>query len=911
MRPITLKLSAFGPYVYEEIDLDTLGNQGIYLITGDTGAGKTTIFDAITYALYGNASGDIREPNMFRCKYADTDTQTYVELVFEYSGKLYCVRRNPEYERKAKRGSGTTKQVATAELRLPDGKVVTKITEVNLAIEEIMGITCEQFTQIAMIAQGEFLKLLHASTEERLTIFRKIFQTGNYQKLQYKIKDDANKLYREYDRLYQGIEQYVEGIQCEEKLEGSISEKIKNIESYIETDKKQEQILENTISRLEDRKQKVVESIQQFMLKHEKEKELGILDTDFQRSSEIFKTHEKSYNEHVNREEAREHLRQNINDIKREIAKYAEYKKLEVELNREKKAIESNENKLKEQQSFIDKQQNVLQELEKEKIKFADIKITYSENYEKLNEIKKVTIEINKLLESYKSLQKLYTNNEEKKEQYIKLSNVAMKIEEEYIEKNKAYLDEQAGILAIDLEEGMPCPVCGATHHLLLAQLTQDAPTKEQLKLWKDKSEVAKKEMSRVSEELAVARNRADNLYTQMKIDIDRIAPHVEKNRNMKEVIEELYFEIKEQARVLEETGTQLKKQVHRLEELETLIPKVNKSIDDTQKDFHENEKNGVKLNTNKEHRQELISNLEKEFTYSSQEEANSLLSQNESKLEMMKKEYELVKKQFLDSQSKLDRLKGRQQELRKSIAEIKNVDMEALSQEKEKIELERAGLKEKQKEVSSFIRNNQYNLGHIIEKRVELEKVEIKYQWMKELSDTANGNLSKKEKIMLETYIQMAYFDRIIRRANIRLLKMTSDQYELKRQVEVGASAGKKGLDLNVIDYYNGSERSVKTLSGGESFKASLALALGLADEIQSLAGGIKLDTMFVDEGFGSLDEESLQQAIQVLIGLADGNRLVGIISHVDELKEKIDKQLIIRKNGINGSTHRIIDKS
>ena len=175
---------------------------------------------------------------------------------------------------------------------------------------------------------------------------------------------------------------------------------------------------------------------------------------------------------------------------------------------------------------------------------------------------------------------------------------------------------------------------------------------------------------------------------------------------------------------------------------------------------------------------------------------------------------------------------------------------------------------------------------------------VSKKYVWMKNLSDTANGKLNRKAKIELETYIQMAYFDRILRRANLRLMTMSSGQYEMKRRESADNKKDKSGLELNVIDHYNGSERSVKTLSGGETFQASLSLALGLSDEIQSMAGGIQMDAMFVDEGFGSLDEDALNQAVKALGNLAEGKKLVGIISHVSELKDRIDKKIVITKN-------------
>lgn len=241
-------------------------------------------------------------------------------------------------------------------------------------------------------------------------------------------------------------------------------------------------------------------------------------------------------------------------------------------------------------------------------------------------------------------------------------------------------------------------------------------------------------------------------------------------------------------------------------------------------------------------------------------------------------------------------------------LKDAEEIDVDTEKKRQTELTTEKADLTKAITVISSRLDRNGEALKNIRKGSGRLTEVETKWTWVKALSNTANGNIGGKEKIMLETYVQMTYFDRILARANTRFMIMSGGQYELKRRIEAENNRSQSGLELDVIDHYNGTERSVKTLSGGESFKASLSLALGLSDEIQSSAGGIRLDTMFVDEGFGSLDDESLQQAMRALYGLTEGNRLVGIISHVSELKEKIDKQIVVTKEKSGGSRAEIV---
>ena len=293
---------------------------------------------------------------------------------------------------------------------------------------------------------------------------------------------------------------------------------------------------------------------------------------------------------------------------------------------------------------------------------------------------------------------------------------------------------------------------------------------------------------------------------------------------------------------------------------------------------------------------------------FKSKKEAEETVKHLKNGIQLHKNALEKVETEYADLEKELAGLKGKIDQLKKQLESKEDIDTEKLLEEKNALTEKKTELTEKSETISTRIYTNNRAKENISKKATELTTIEEKWTWVKALSNTANGNISGKEKIMLETYIQATFFDRIIDRANTRLMVMSGGQYELIRRQEASNYRSQSGLELDVKDHYNGSIRNVKTLSGGESFKASLSLALGLSDEIQSNAGGIKLDTMFVDEGFGSLDEESLQQAIKALADLSEGNRLVGIISHVAELKERIDKQVIVTKEKTGGSKVTIV---
>lgn len=920
MRPLKLKISAFGPYSgVTEFDFEKLGTGGLYLITGDTGAGKTTIFDAITYALYGEPSGKNREVSMLRSKYADDSTPTEVELVFSYRDKEYTVKRNPEYEREAKRGGGTTKQTANAEITYPDGKVVTKIKDVDNAIKEIIGIDRNQFCQIAMIAQGDFLKLLLAPTKERMEIFRHIFKTERFADLQERLKRESGKLSDECDATKRSIKQYIDGIVCDEDntdfIEVSkakngdltIEDTISILEKIIADDKNEE-------LKVSEEQEKLQKDTDEIKLIITKANEIISAKKDLEENEKVSKEEEAKQaelSEKLKEENAKQlevkELNEKVAKIKALLPDYDELQAKECLFNKNKQFIDNSAEaieKLKADISNIEKEiESLLEEskaLDKageEKLKLESEKRNLKGNADKLNALKQNLVALDKAQTDYDFALKDYKLKQAKAEQ----------TDSDFKALNVAYLNAQAGILADTLKDDMPCPVCGSVNHPNIATKPENAPTKEAL-------EELQNQVNKDNEAANTARTNAgsfkgalDEKTENATKEISNLLGDVELC-NAKATIDEKLEAIDNKITETEKLISDAQKKVERKAEIGELIPQKNATLETAKKKLTEitdEAKNKTAENTALEKR---IAELKEKLTLGSKEKAESEIESLTKKAEQIVKALEVVQNAVNANKEKIVALKSAKEEILKRIGKDTNIDLEKETEKQQKLTDELASLVKKSKIIHSRITANEASLENIKLKSGDLITTEKKYTWVKALSNTANGQLTGQQKIMLETYIQMNYFDRIIARANTRLMIMTDGQYDLVRRKEALSRSGQSGLDLDVIDHYNGSHRSVKSLSGGESFKASLALALGLADEIQSSAGGIKLDTMFVDEGFGSLDEESLAAAMKALSSLAESDRLVGIISHVGELKQKIDKQIIITKDKSGGSKAEIV---
>ena len=918
MRPTRLTISAFGPYAGKiEMDMDKLGSSGLYLITGDTGAGKTMIFDAITFALYGNPSGTSRDASMLRSKYADASTPTEVELEFTHNGEIYKIRRNPDYERPAKRGTGMVKQNADAELICPDGKTYSKIREVDKKILEILGIDRKQFSQIVMLAQGDFMQLLLADTKQRQEIFRELFQTKFYQLIQNRLKSDSKNVYGACMDAKKSIEQYIADIRCEEfsiyhpQLEtakaGKLSvEKVIELLGYIiEADEKDENASKDRLADLDERTASVNEKIgtarTAAQIKSKKEK--------LQEQESKLVTAEAEAKDKLKDEEAEKDkitaLKKAVDDQERELPKYETYEELCTNLQAVKKELSSYESQLADKNKSIETLKASIAEMKEELGKLdADDNIDLitrqiADETAKQDELS----ELQKDLKSFRKLEKEYkaaVEHYEEKRAIYETANA------EYVQTNRLFMDAQAGLLAKTLMDGIPCPVCGSVEHPEPAALPDEAPTEDGLKRSKKKLDKAMEEANTASGSVNACQGKMDTKKESVSSQVNKLLGSVT-FEEAEAKAEELKASSKEKEESLNKRLTILKKNVKRKKELEEKIPKKEEQLKQS-----ENEKTDLTIKiaagkTKAEGLEKQASDAKSELTHKDKAEALQCIAKTkkdytakEKALEALQAEYNRVSEEYKNVVKEIKVLSDQ-------LKDMEEYSLPKLEEERTSITAERNKLLEAQKRYNASLTANRTIQKNIIASNKEYNELETKYRWISSLSNTANGLIYGKDKIMLETYIQTTYFERIIRRANLRFMIMSDGQYELKRSEDAENLKSQSGLELSVIDHYNGTTRSVKTLSGGESFLASLSLALGLSDEIQSSVGGVQIDTMFVDEGFGTLDADALEQAYSALASLTDGHRLVGIISHVDTLKEKISKQIVVTKGRTGGSTAEI----
>lgn len=920
MRPIKLTMSAFGPYAGETvIDFEKLGENGIYLISGDTGAGKTTIFDAIVYALYGDASGEKRDPSMFRSKYAEPDTPTFAELVFNYADKVYTIRRNPSYLRKKLKGDGYTAQSADCCLTYPDGRVVTKRTEVDSAIENIIGISKDQFLQIAMIAQGDFLKTLTATTEDRKKIFRKIFKTERFENLQRKLSEEAGKANKQVEIASSGLRQYIEGIRCCEENPLALNvERAKNrelptveliatLEKLVAEDENSNKELNKDLEEIE----KQLENVNSLLGKLEEynkakiellnvSKAINTKSDELAKAKEILDCEKEKFKE-------TETLKSESSKIKLELPRYDELETLNKRIDTTQKLLKKDEKNLVDKNALIIGKKETLEKLKAEKSTLEKA----GENREKLTSEKSAAEEKKQNLEALKkSINEYFAmllTLEEKQKIYLKASENAQQANDDYNSKNIAFLNEQAGILAMQLEENSPCPVCGSTVHPNIAKKSESAPTEEELKKAKQKSDKAQAEAANASTACAVTKGNVETARANIENQLEKLIGNTDINSS-EEKTDSMIKDISERIAKINSEITGEEKKIRRKSELEKIIPQTENETEKLKNDVSTLETSIASHKTSLTEITEQLTALKSSLCFADKKSAEQKLSAIENKAESLKKSYENAQNGFTVCEKEIITLKAREEQLKKQLESSEQIDVEEVNEKKNILNSQKQEKNIEKTEILTRLMANRPALENIRKKTDEISALEKRASLICSLHSTASGQIIGKEKIMLETYIQMTYFDRILAKANTRLMIMSGGQYELKRSQTAENKKSSDGLSLDVIDHYNGSQRSVNSLSGGESFKASLSLALGLSDEIQASAGGIRLDTMFVDEGFGSLDNESLNQAMNALKGLTEGNRLVGIISHVNELKERIDKQIIVSKDKFGGSNVKIV---
>lgn len=920
MRPLKLTMSAFGPYAgCISIDFTVFGRNGLYLISGDTGAGKTTIFDAITFALFGEPSGTSRDAGMLRSKYADSRTATFVKLEFEYDGKTYVIERNPTYERPKERGEGMTVQGANATLWMPDGSAVAGLRNVDSKIYDIIGIDRTQFSQIAMIAQGDFMKLLFSKTDERQKILRKIFRTDLFVKLQERLRADVNSLAAQCRQERAGIAQYIDGISCEEgcsmesqvaaarsgqagiedvtsQLEDLIREDDRNHEELLKEKSGEDAAVRRTELRLKEHEEylkaisKIQEDEKRLSEETEKLKELAAIRTETDR--------QKPESEKLAKEIGRmgtflpqyrsvEALMKDISGTEKEIANLGEALK----------SAGDHEKKLNDVISSMKAEAEELSE-SGEKLLIA--------RQDRENLIKRIA-DLESLSDSLGNLYRMRATLKKYQDALMVRMAESKAAASEHTRAQELFLAEQAGILAMKLNEGDPCPVCGSLHHPDKAHLSGKVPTQKEVQ-----------ELKHKAEELEAKVVKGSGICSEQQVRIDAESEMI--TGRMKELIgmEEIgdssvqkikaeTAEAREEMKKAEERIDVCTKRSARKAELSVLIPRNEAALKETVGKTAEMKSRLSAYESGLKARKEQMTSILEGLPFRTLNELEEKIRELSSAKERLDRMADEAEKKYNECSRKAAMLKSGITAVREHIKESEVSDVE-----KEKESLRRAaeasaGLERKIKNVYARRCANSNILDNIRSKAVRLRELEKEYSWKSVLSKTANGDLDSKEKIMLETYVLMEYFDRILARANTRLMSLSSGQYELKRRETASNNRSQSGLEINVVDHYNGSERRVESLSGGEQFKASLSLALGLSDEVQSSAGGIRIDTMFIDEGFGSLDEESLRLAMNTLGSLTEGNRLIGIISHVSALKD-IERQILVKKERFGGSRIELV---
>lgn len=919
MKPLKLTMSAFGSYAGKNVIDFTGQQQGIFLITGDTGAGKTTIFDAITYALYNQTSGGERNGNMMRSQYAQPEAETYVELEFLYRGQTYRVCRNPDYKitKTLKNGKIREQKVPhSVELTLPDGTVFPeKKNATDAKIIEILGLTADQFSQIVMIAQGDFLKLLYTKSDERKMIFSKLFRTDIYWKIQENLRRKSMEMderIQENDRAFEQEKSRI--ILLPESEELPLDELVERLRERLKDALKEQNLRRANVEEL-NKKITKYEEINKLFVSLEKIRQTGKeLEARQAESKERRQQIENALKADKVLVAEQQNLRQQqeVEQSAQAIAKMTETlannqemfetlktQQQEAEAKQKREAADIQKKMLALEQSFpsYEALQNARSEEQQAKKVWEDLGKTSEESFHK----KKAGIAA--LKEQQKQQEQVV---EQTKKNWEQTSLSASESAKHYEHMYEAFLKEQAGILAENLSAGCPCPVCGSTVHPDPAKLSDHAVTELEVEQAKKTRAAAeeKRDMAYAAFEAektekqklaqAVEKEEADFVLAQTIAKQQRKEAeqnYVSLQKIAEQIREKLVYpslaEAKKQYAAMQKALEAAEQEIERKRQKVSELAEAMNTLKGQKLAEEENQKTAKKLAAKTE--KEYAKLLEKSGFVSEETYHLAILPErSRSKLEREEKEYE---SQCLRQQSE-------QKLLEKQVSGKTYTDTTELN---EQLKAEKQALKEAEKtymELHTAYENDRSVLQNCAVYLEKGKKLESEDQVIKSLSKTANGRLSGSAKIDFETYIQRQYFKQIIHEANKRLLTMSNHQFILKLKEE--ANTGRKtneGLDLSVYSLVTDSERDVKTLSGGESFLAALAMALGLSDIVERSAGAIHPDMMFIDEGFGSLDAQSRQQAIEVLAELAGDSRMVGIISHVTELKEQIDRKLVVSR--------------
>ena len=929
MRPLRLTLSAFGPYAAQTtLDLEKLGKGGLYLITGDTGAGKTTLFDAITYALYDHSSSGIREGSMLRCKYADDKTPTFVELEFEVHGVRYTVRRNPEYQRPKARGEGMTTEKADATLTYPDDRPpVTKAKDVTAAVQEIIGLDYNQFSQIVLIAQGQFTKLLNASTEERSRIFRKLFRTQRYAQLQERLQAEASALNQQRTAQNAKLDSLLGGLQFSPEDPDAEALRALCAQTVPETalalldalTARQAAALEEAGTALQATEAQLDTVQQQLGAAAQAQRlaqQLAARQAELAAAKPALDAARAEADRHAGDAAQLDALTAQVTQAQSALAAYDTLDALCRQQTEARDAARLAAAQAHKRRTQLDSLNAALAAAETELVALADADTRLLALQNRSAQLTQRGEALAKLEQRLADCQRQAKAAHKAQENYRAAAAAQDEARARRDALERAFLDAQAGLLAEGLTEGAPCPVCGSTHHPARALLPHTAPTQAQVEAARQAAAEADRQAQNASAAAQSALAAANEAKTSLRRDAETLLPE---RFTAPEGTVPLTFALMtnvlaEENAALQTAQTDCKAQCRQADadcrrkaQLEADRQAKTRQRPTLEQAAAEADRSAAAQNASADALEGQIAERRAALPYSRRADAQAALDKLEADrsalrtgMDTAQRKLKQAEQTVAAAEAAVEALTAQQTAAQK---ELPARSAEELTAQQTALTAAREALRSREKQLSAQLLPNRKTAAQYRAAAEARQALESRWQWVSALAATAGGTLTSKQKIKLEAYIQMNYLDRILRYANTRLMQMTAGQYELER---IGAEnqRSQSGLDLGVIDHYNGTRRSVKTLSGGESFKASLALALGLSDEVQSSAGGIRLDTLFLDEGFGSLDEESLELAIRVLSGLTEGDRLVGIISHVGALKDRIDRQVVVHKARTGGST-------
>ncbi|OIU72074.1 SbcC/MukB-like Walker B domain-containing protein [Rossellomorea aquimaris] len=1035
MKPLKLTMQAFGPYAErEEIDFRELDSRTMFVISGKTGSGKTTIFDGISYAIYGKASGEDRTPTDMRSQFAKEEDITEIELLFNLRGKTYRIWRSPQQDKKKARGDGYTTINARAELFTFDeegGEIIlaANVREVDEKVKSLIQLDANQFRQILMIPQGEFRKLLTSDSKDKEVILQRLFHTQLYKMIQEGLKAEADDLRKQVEasvelrtrellKIHSNDNEELQQLLLEEPVNDS--KILSLLPGHIEGMEKRLDDVEQTYQTIQNKRDNVNKELADannllklFELKEKLGAELTVLqhqETEIRQASQeitlankaarLIKQDEychklnsilkglkqdmdrlmrekdtakdrlelarKRYEEEAGKEPAKEELVKKINHLESIQGDVHSLDSLQSELQMLQEKSTKQQyliNKDTEEKAYLSKW---IKDREERLEKFGESQSQLF-HYEKSLQEKESGLEILKEISTLSERQDRYkVTMKQLSDQY---GNNAARMKD--ASDSISYLEgewraAQSAALARELTEGAPCPVCGSEHHPNLATDKHTLPSEEDMKSAREMLQALQSEEKQLSLSMAQEETKIQNTDEQIRLLIKRAGNQAENLtlENHKEVtlefqskVQSLKREIlakKNELEQLKQMSEQVKNEKRKLEKLEdagkkrleiqqelqmefltkkTSLEKIKESIpsnlytreefDDAfqktketldkmkaafekaQSDFYQSENDYKVKEAQLKDKEAQVEKAESDMNHE-REEFLSLLNRegfphyrafHESK--RTDEEIAILEARVKNYGEDLRSVKDRLSDVSKQLENKDKPDIQVIQQSLTAVTLEMKEINEILNRLISHTQENKEILSRVMDINASIKEHEETYQTVGHLADIARGQNANR--LTFERYVLASFLEDILSVANERLSKMTAGRYNLIRKTDRSKGNIQSGLELLVFDQYTGQERHVKTLSGGESFKASLALALGLADVVQQYAGGVSLETMFIDEGFGTLDPESLDHAIEALMDIQSSGRLVGLISHVPELKERIDARLevISSQNG------------